>query len=120
MLFYLDQNRKILDNNFVISKEKALKIAERNPFAEWHEIEFSFTMGGYREGFEKNLYLEEDSTVRVEFTEIPPEVYNPITQLDRIEQAVNQSNATLSKTYSEIENEIIDKYTISLVENNII
>lgn len=42
------------------------------------------------------------------------------TQLDRIEQSINQSNTYLSKTYSEIENKIIDNYTMSLIENNII
>lgn len=60
-----------------------------------------------------------------EFSEyIPPEPEpKPIpepTQLDRIEQAINQSNTYLSKTYSEIENKIIDNYTMSLIENNII
>lgn len=60
-----------------------------------------------------------------EFSEyIPPEPEpEPIpepTQLDRIEAAISQSNTYLSQTYSEIENRIIDNYTMSLVENNII
>ena len=49
----------------------------------------------------------------------PEQILEP-TQLDRIEAAISQSNTYLSQTYSEIENRIIDNYTMSLVENNII
>lgn len=49
-----------------------------------------------------------------------PEPIPEPTQLDRIEEAINQSNTLLSQSYSEIENKIIDNYTMSLVENNII
>ena len=76
-------------------------------------------MGENKPGFEKVFYLNEDGTIRIEYEEIPPEIPKP-TQLDRIEAAINQSNTALSQTYSEIENRIIDNYTMSLVENNII
>lgn len=72
MLLYLDENRKILDNNFVISHASALKIMEKNPLAEWHEIDFSFAMGEDKPGMQKSFYLNEDNTIRIEYTEIPP------------------------------------------------
>ena len=50
MLLYLDENRKIIDNNYVISHASALKIMAENPLAEWHDIDFSFAMGEDRAG----------------------------------------------------------------------
>lgn len=84
MLFYLDENRKILDNNFAISHASALKVIAENPLAEWHDIDFSFAMGEYREGFEKVFYLEEDETIRIEFEKIPPEPIPPLTEQEQI------------------------------------
>lgn len=72
MLFYLDKNRKIWDNNYVISHESALKIIAQNPLAEWHDIDFSFAMGEDKPGFEKAFYLDEDGTIRLEYEPIPP------------------------------------------------
>ena len=72
MLLYLDENRKIIDNNYVISHASALKIMAENPLAEWHDIDFSFAMGEDRAGYEKAFYLNEDGTIRIEYEEIPP------------------------------------------------
>lgn len=77
MLFYLDKNRRILDNNFVISHAGALKVMAKNPLAEWHEIDFSFAMGEDRPGFVKAFYLETDGTVRIEYEKIPPRLPTP-------------------------------------------
>ncbi len=72
MLLYLDENRKIIDNNYVISHASALKIMAENPLAEWHDIDFSFAMGEDRAGYEKAFYLETDGMIRIEYEEIPP------------------------------------------------
>lgn len=72
MLFYLDENRKILDINFAISYASALKVIAENPLAEWHDIDFSFAMGEDKPGFVKAFYLEKDETIRIEYEPIPP------------------------------------------------
>lgn len=77
MLLYLDENRRILDNNFAISHASALKIMQENPLAEWHEIDFSFAMGEDRTGFEKAFYLGTDGTIRIEYEPIPPRQPTP-------------------------------------------
>lgn len=84
MLFYLDGDRRIIDNNPVISYVSALKVIAENPLAEWHETEFSFTMGEDRPGFEKAFYLETDGTIRIEYAEIPPEPVPPLTEQEQI------------------------------------
>lgn len=77
MLLYLDENRKIIDNNYVISHASALKIMAENPLAEWHDIDFSFAMGENRAGYEKAFYLNEDGTIRIEYEKIPPRQPTP-------------------------------------------
>lgn len=77
MLLYLDGDRRIIDNNPVISYVSALKVIAENPLAEWHDIDFSFTMGEDRPGFEKAFYLETDGTIRIEYAEIPPHLPTP-------------------------------------------
>lgn len=84
MLLYLDENRKIIDNNYVISHASALKIIAQEPFAEWHDIDFSFAMGENRTGFEKAFYLEEDGTIRLEYEPIPPEPIPPLSEQEQI------------------------------------
>ncbi|GEM_PF-3614714 len=84
MLLYLDENRKIIDNNYVISHASALKIMAENPLAEWHDIDFSFAMGEERAGFEKAFYLEEDGTIRLEYEAIPPEPAPPLSEQEQI------------------------------------
>ena len=71
MLFYLDTDRRIIDNNPIISYSSALKIMAKDPLAEWHDIDFSFTMGEDRPGFEKQFFLETDGQIRIEYVEIP-------------------------------------------------
>ena len=118
MFLYLGENRRIAALKDKISQKDAESL-EQKGIGKYYTGKFSFFMGEDKPGFEKVFYLNEDGTIRIEYEEIPPEALKP-TQLDRFEQAVNQSNAAFSKTYSEIENRVIDKYTISLVENNII
>ena len=77
MLFYLDENRKILDNNFAISHASALKIMAENPLAEWHDIDFSFALGENRTGYEKTFYLDRDGTIRIEYEKLPPRQPTP-------------------------------------------
>lgn len=77
MLFYLDENRKILDNNFAISHASALKIMAENPLAEWHDIDFSFALGENRTGYEKAFYLNENGTIRIAYEKIPPRQPTP-------------------------------------------
>lgn len=77
MLFYLDENRRILDNNFLISHASALKVMAKNPLAEWHDIDFSFAMGENRTGFEKAFYLDRDGTIRIEYEKLPPRQPTP-------------------------------------------
>ena len=118
MFLYLGENRRIIASKEEISQEDAMKL-EQKKIGVYYAGEFSFFIGEKKPGFEKVFYLNEDGTIRIEYEEIPPEIPKP-TQLDRIEAAINQSNTALSQTYSEIENRIIDNYTMSLVENNII
>lgn len=84
MLFYLDENRKIRDNNPAISYASALKVISKDPLAEWHDIDFSFTMGEGRPGFEKQFFLETDGQIRIEYAEIPPEPVPPLTEQEQI------------------------------------
>lgn len=118
MILYFDGNGKICAYKAEIS-EKDAKREEACGVGVFYDGEFDFFMGENKPGFEKVFYLNEDGTIRIEYEEIPPEIPEP-TQLDRIEAAISQSNTYLSQTYSEIENRIIDNYTMSLVENNII
>lgn len=89
MLFYLDGNRRIIDNNPVISYVSALKVIAENPLAEWHETDFSFTMGEDRPGFEKAFYLEPDGTIRMEYAEIPPEPAAPAPLSEQEQLAID-------------------------------
>lgn len=84
MLFILDENRKVLDNNYVISHASALKIMAENPLAEWHDIDFSFAMGENRAGYDKVFYLEKDGMIRIEYEEIPPEPAPPLSEQEQI------------------------------------
>lgn len=84
MLLYLDENRRIIDKNYVISHASALKIMAENPLAEWHDIDFSFAMGEDRAGYEKAFYLETDGTIRIEYEEIPPEPAPPLSEQEQI------------------------------------
>ena len=84
MLFYLGTDRRIIDNNPIISYSSALKIMAKDPLAEWHDIDFSFTMGEDRPGFEKQFFLETDGQIRIEYAEIPPEPVPPLTEQEQI------------------------------------
>ena len=77
MLLYLDENRKIIDNNFVISYASVLKVMAKNPFAEWNEVDFSFAMSEDKPGFEKVFYLNEDGTIRIEYEKLLPRQPTP-------------------------------------------
>lgn len=84
MLFYLDKNRRILDNNPAISHDSALQVVAQNPHAEWHDIGFSFAMGENKDGFEKAFYLEPDGEIRIEYEEIPPGPLPPLSEQEQI------------------------------------
>lgn len=87
MLIYLDAARQITSYNAAISFQEAEKSIIHG-IREWYEGDFSFFMGEDKPGMQKSFYLNEDHTIRIEYTKIPE---SEPTQLDRIEDALQRT-----------------------------
>ena len=72
MILYIDNNRRITAYNKTLTPEQeAARIADGA--AVYFDGDFDFFMGEDKPGMQKSFYLNEDHTIRIEYTEIPPE-----------------------------------------------
>lgn len=81
MLLHINKDRKI---EFYDIVDDDSKIAEG--VVEHYDGVFTFFDGDYIQGKEKEFFLNEDGTIRIEYVDSSLET---ITQLDRIEETVN-------------------------------
>lgn len=80
MILYIDENRKIKSYSMNDESFKPIK-----GYAELYDGKFSFFMGDYSEGKTKEFYLNEDSTIRIEYID---KQHTPEPQLTETEQAI--------------------------------
>lgn len=78
------------------------------PRGVWYDGEFSFFMGEDIDG-KRKVFKFIDGEVVIEYEDLPEPIEPEPTQLDRIETAINLS-----------QQEIIDNYTLELIEGGVI
>lgn len=72
MILYTDENRRITSYNdmSLTPKQEAKELSKYG--AVKYDGDFNFFMGKDKPGMQKFFYLNEDNTIRIEYTEIPP------------------------------------------------
>lgn len=105
MILYIDSNNKIYGYNSYVESD------EFNTDAVQYDGEFSFEQGENKEGFTKVFKWDGEKPI-LEY-EPTVESEHALTQLVRIEQAVNLKN-------EDIANAAVDSFTLELMEEGVL
>lgn len=83
MILYINSNRKITAYNKTLTPAQEQAEAARG-VAVIFSGEFDFFMGEDIPGKQKAFYLNEDNTIRTEYTDVKPEHLKPLTEQEQI------------------------------------
>lgn len=91
MVLYIKENREIYGYNKILTQEQQKEELKRTLCVQY-DGDFSFEMAEFKQGFRRVYYLNEDNTIRVEYTE-----RQKVSTLSEIEQAI--LDTTLNTEY---------------------
>lgn len=82
MILYIDENRRITSYNETLAPEAAAAEIAKGTAA-YFDGDFDFFMGEDKPGMQKSFYLNEDSTIRIEYIDAIKES-QPLSEQEQI------------------------------------